>query len=374
MRICLYWNHTAGGGLTLDRLTSVIQRAGHSVVRAIDDESDLPEHLGDAECVVVAGGDGTVARAGRVLAGGPVPMAILPLGTANNIARSLEVRGDIEQLAARWRDGQVVKVDVGVVEIHGSAHRFIESVGCGLVTSCITEGNATLAKDHPQTHLAEARELYVKALGDLVPRHYDITLDGERVSREFLLVEALNTPSIGPMLEFTADVSAADGFLSVVLLGESDRDALVGVPVGAGLKCRRTGGIQIMAREDNRDRRRRSAARRRSRDGDGRVAGLDWHPRAIPRDSRVIKSSTDFTDGHGLHVARGARPAAGLSSQRSTAEMSPPDSADSFPRYFAGDAARSAAASNDPRQPAVNPWNPRNPWMKIRATNGRCAR
>ena len=232
--MCLYWNHTAGGGLSLDRLTSVIERAGHSVVRAIDDESDLPSNLGDAECVVVAGGDGTVARAGRVLAGGPVPLAILPLGTANNIARSLDIRGDIEELAARWQDGQVVKIDVGVVEARGSAHRFIESVGCGLVTSCITEGNATLAKDHPETHLAEARELYLEALRDLAPRNYDITLDGERVSREFLLVEALNTPSIGPMLEFTADVSAADGFLSVVLLGESDRDALVTYLTGPG--------------------------------------------------------------------------------------------------------------------------------------------
>ena len=47
---------------------------------------------------------------------------------------------------------------------HGSAHRFLESVGCGLVTSCIAEGNETLAKDHPETHLAEAHELYVEAL------------------------------------------------------------------------------------------------------------------------------------------------------------------------------------------------------------------
>jgi len=227
MRICLYWNHAAGGGLSLDGLTAVMERAGHSVVRTIDDESDLPSTIGDAECVVVAGGDGTVARAGRFLAGGPVPMAILPLGTANNIARSLDMRGDIEQLAARWQQGQVVKIDVGVVEALGNAHRFIESVGCGLVTSCIAEGKATLAKDHPETHLAEARDLYLATLRQLAPRRYDITLDGERVSREFLLVEALNTPSVGPKIELTADVSVADGLLSVVLLGESDRDALV---------------------------------------------------------------------------------------------------------------------------------------------------
>ena len=61
----------------------------------------------------------------------------------------------------------------------------------------------------------------------MAQRHYDITLDGERISREFLLVEVLNTPSIGPKFELTADVNAADGHLSVVLLGESDRDALI---------------------------------------------------------------------------------------------------------------------------------------------------
>jgi diacylglycerol kinase family enzyme len=227
MRMCLYWNHTAGGGLSLERLTSVIEGAGHSVVRAIDDESDLPSNLGDAECVVVAGGDGTVARAGRVLAGGPVPLAMLPVGTANNIASSLDIHGDLEQLAARWHEGQVVKIDVGVVEAHGSAHRFLESVGCGLVTSCIVEGEATLAKDHPETHLSEARDLYLETLRHHAPRHYDITLDDERISGEFLVVEVLNVPSIGPKIELTADVSAADGVLSVVLLKESDRNALV---------------------------------------------------------------------------------------------------------------------------------------------------
>ena len=280
--MCLYWNHTAGGGLSLDDLTSVIQRAGHSVVRAIDDESDLPSNVGDAECVVVAGGDGTVARAGRVLAGGPVPMAILPLGTANNIARSLDIRGDIEELAARWRHGKVVKIDVGVVEAHGSAHRFLESVGCGLVTSCITEGNETLAKDHPETHIAEAHELYVETLRDLAPRHYDITLDGERLSREFLLVEVLNTPSIGPKFELTADVNAADGHLSVVLLGESDRDALVvylkalgnGATAPAGFRSWRVKTIEIAGAE-------RLHVDDRVMDAGGLPFSIGIHPRSL---------------------------------------------------------------------------------------------
>jgi diacylglycerol kinase (ATP) len=227
MRICLYWNHTAGGGVSLDHLTSVIEGAGHTVARAIDDESDLPEDMADVDCVAVAGGDGTVARAGRVLAGGPVPMAILPLGTANNIASSLDISGDIDQLVERWHEGQFVKIDVGVVEQRGGAQRFLESVGYGLVTACIVKGRATLSKDHPETHIAEARELYLEMLGELAPRRYDIMLDGERITGEFLLVEALNTPSIGPKLEFTTHANAADGLLSVVTVAESEREALV---------------------------------------------------------------------------------------------------------------------------------------------------
>ena len=117
MRICLYWNHTAGGGLTLDRLTSVIERAGHRWCARSTMSRICPAHLGDAECVVVAGGDGTVARAGRVLAGGPVPLAILPLGTANNIAQQSRHSRRYRTAGRTLEDGQVVKIDVGVVEV-----------------------------------------------------------------------------------------------------------------------------------------------------------------------------------------------------------------------------------------------------------------
>jgi diacylglycerol kinase family enzyme len=82
MRICLYWNKTAGGGISLDRLTSMITDAGHIVVRTVEDASELPEQTDGVDCVAAAGGDGTVARAGRALAGGALPLAIMTLGTA----------------------------------------------------------------------------------------------------------------------------------------------------------------------------------------------------------------------------------------------------------------------------------------------------
>src|SRR5580658_5951776 len=42
-----------------------------------------------AELVVAVGGDGTVRACAQVLAGGPVPLAIVPRGTANLVATAL---------------------------------------------------------------------------------------------------------------------------------------------------------------------------------------------------------------------------------------------------------------------------------------------
>jgi diacylglycerol kinase family enzyme len=225
MRICLYGNPAAGGGTSLDELTAIIVKAGHDVVSVIDDVDDARALLeSNLDCVAAAGGDGTIARAARMLIGKEIPLAMLPVGTANNIARSLGIEGEPEQLIARWQLNRVGRIDVGVVEDGETRSYFLESVGCGLVTECIAEGRATLAKDHPQTHLAEARELYTEALSRLEPLHCDLQLDDEAISGDFLVLEALNTPSIGPRIEFAADVNAADGLLSVVAITAAERE------------------------------------------------------------------------------------------------------------------------------------------------------
>lgn len=225
MRVCLFWNRTAGGGASLDELKAAITRAGHQVERVVGRPDELSlEHARGVDCVVAAGGDGTVGRAGRMLAGGNAPLAILPLGTANNIATSLGVDGLVDEVIDRWSSGQIVHIDVGTT---GIGTRFLESIGCGLVTACIQEGSDSLSKDDPDTHLAEARQLYLDRLAHHRAGRYTITMDDETVEGDYLLVEALNTAQVGPGIALASNVSSVDGLLSVVALGESDRPALV---------------------------------------------------------------------------------------------------------------------------------------------------
>src|SRR5687767_794967 len=72
-----------------------------------------PRHFADqvrraarngADAVVVAGGDGTIRTAAKLLAGTDKPLGILPLGTRNRLARALGIPVDpaeaIRSLAA----------------------------------------------------------------------------------------------------------------------------------------------------------------------------------------------------------------------------------------------------------------------------------
>jgi diacylglycerol kinase (ATP) len=77
----------AGVGDPLWREVAKSRKAPAQVRRALDE---------GAELFIVWGGDGMVQRCVDVLAGSAVSLAIIPAGTANLFATSLEIPKDIE--------------------------------------------------------------------------------------------------------------------------------------------------------------------------------------------------------------------------------------------------------------------------------------
>ncbi len=230
MRICLYVNELAGKGTSLDELTRAIERAGHSIARVVEDKHQLRQAVRESfDCLVAAGGDGTVADAGRVLARGNLPLAILQLGTANNIAASLGADRDVEEAIAAWRQQRIVHVDAGVVEdAHGECI-FLEGVGVGLLPKGIEAAARVLAAQgdqEPAASLDTAREVFLDVLRTLQPRHYGLTIEGEVFEQESLLVEVLNISTVGPRIRLSEEANPADGLLSVVVASADDRELI----------------------------------------------------------------------------------------------------------------------------------------------------
>lgn len=127
MRIALVVNAASGSvsaGLTPEVIAARIASAGIEVVPEPVPDADLPARLDAAarlpglDALVVAGGDGTVACAAAVLAGGPLPLGLLPLGTMNLLAKDLRIPLPLDEAIAALATGRPRPIDVGEVNGH----------------------------------------------------------------------------------------------------------------------------------------------------------------------------------------------------------------------------------------------------------------
>ena len=88
-----------------------------------------------AQLVIVAGGDGTVRAAAKVLVNTAVQMAIIPTGTGNLLARNLELPiNDVQACTYIAFNGQVRPIDVislDMIHEDGSRHAYVSTVIAG---------------------------------------------------------------------------------------------------------------------------------------------------------------------------------------------------------------------------------------------------
>lgn len=103
-------------------------RAGGFTIREAPDESDqLAAEAAQVDIVIVAGGDGTMHHAAPTLVAAQKPFGILPLGTANDLARSLGIPPDPLQAAQIILDGERRRIDLG--EVNGTPFFNVASMG-----------------------------------------------------------------------------------------------------------------------------------------------------------------------------------------------------------------------------------------------------
>jgi diacylglycerol kinase family enzyme len=229
MRIALIHNSFSGRRVALETLRTLLEAEGHQIVRVVDHTADTSQLAAPpAELVVAAGGDGTVGDAVRAIAGRGVPLAVLPLGTANNIAFTLGLTQPLEQLARSWHGGLARPLDIGELQTPDGPRQFVEGVGGGLVEACMASFRRQPLHrgEPPPWQLVRALRRYLQTLPRLQTRRWWYSVDGEPRTGDFLLVEVMNARAVGPNLEFAPDASASDGLLTVVTASESDRPAL----------------------------------------------------------------------------------------------------------------------------------------------------
>jgi len=231
MRVTLVHNPDAGSGDHLgSELLARLRDAGHEPAYASTEAASLTRALRDApDVVLAAGGDGTVGAVARLMAATTpdIPMAILPVGTANNLARALGVHGTVAEIIAGLESGATRRLDIATVRAPWGTARFVESAGVGAFGAMLRDAEREDAGQQPAAATPNDRGARLqRALARARPRHRQIDADGEDLSGMYLLVLALNIAYVGPGLALAPDADAGDGQLDLLLVGEADRDAL----------------------------------------------------------------------------------------------------------------------------------------------------
>jgi diacylglycerol kinase (ATP) len=230
VRITLIHNPGAGRQRPREagKLRRLLEDAGYDVRYQSAKEHGWKKSLKKkAELVVVAGGDGTVSKVARRMVGRGVPLAVLPSGTANNIARTLgQVERPFEELVRGWRAARRVQLNVGIAAGPWGERYFIEGVGAGVFADMLSApANSALKKRKG------AVEGALQRLQDIVahrePMQVSAKLDGQDISGTYLMMEAVNLRYVGPNLHLAHDSKPGDGRFDVVLATEAERDRLM---------------------------------------------------------------------------------------------------------------------------------------------------
>jgi diacylglycerol kinase (ATP) len=129
-----------------DEVAAVLRDAGLAVrVEYTEDPSSFREliqrYASEIDRVIVAGGDGTLNQAVQVLVERDLPLGIIPLGTANNLARTLEIPTDPRKAGEVIAAGHRRRIDLGRV----NGRYFCTTASIGLSVQ-ITEELSSSAK------------------------------------------------------------------------------------------------------------------------------------------------------------------------------------------------------------------------------------
>jgi undecaprenyl-diphosphatase len=215
---------SSGDADAFDEARAALEDAGWRIdkVFPVDDVEELAGLLADAQdppLVVAAGGDGTVCAAANAIDGTATVLAIVPLGTSNDVARSLGIPPDPVEAVDVIANGRVCAIDTGRVYVDGEdePRAFLHAATAGL--------NAEFAKMATSPSLRERFGgltypiAAARAVRDYEPFECTLEYGDRRETISAVHLSVSSTPVFGGVLGMRVPGSSiTDGLLDVIVV------------------------------------------------------------------------------------------------------------------------------------------------------------
>lgn len=188
----------------------------HSIQRMVDNGSDT---------IIAAGGDGTVNATVNALMSIEAQLrpslGIIPLGTANDFAGTLNIPDDLDSAAAKlWEP----PIPVDVVRVEGKhLHRYFANMAAG--GNCVRVSEALTDELKARWGAFSYMRGAVEVLPDMTSYHVDVICDDEHLHQLPLwAVLVANGKTNAGKIEVAPRASVYDGLMDVILI----RDGSIG--------------------------------------------------------------------------------------------------------------------------------------------------
>lgn len=164
------------------------------------------------DLVVAWGGDGTMNEAGRALAFGPVPLALVPAGSGNGLARDLGVPLAAAEALRLAVHGRRRRIDAG--EVNGQLFFNVAGVGLDARVAHV------FAANKGRRGLSRYVQIGAQELLRYRASHYDLAWDGGRASGRKLFIALANSRQYGSHGCIAPRARLDDGQLDLTVVDE----------------------------------------------------------------------------------------------------------------------------------------------------------
>lgn len=174
---------------------------------------------GNYDLIMVFGGDGTTNEVvnGLMKTVSPPPLALFPMGTANDVATHLKIPKNLEAYAEMILDPEVVPVDVGK-----AGERFFLNVAAGgllpeLAHKVSSERKSIFGKF---AYYMEGFLEFPKQFFQTI--EIELELEGKKETRDTLFFLLANGPIVGGFKNLVPEASLNDGKLDLLIVESAE--------------------------------------------------------------------------------------------------------------------------------------------------------
>jgi len=166
------------------------------------------------DLVVAGGGDGTVSAVANGLVGSETPLGIVPLGTANVLARELGIPVDLEAACQLLGDASSAFVSIDAMRVDDRC--YFTQVGVGIDAIMIRDTHREAKRRFGR--IAYLWTAFTRLLG-FQPRHFALVIDDRPIRQSASEVLIANSGILGqPPLRWGPGIRPDDGQLDVCLV------------------------------------------------------------------------------------------------------------------------------------------------------------